>query len=143
MLSNITELRKIHKEIAVLQLRENELKKPALEDFLLIPMLWEWFKELLSDIPLPHNPDGVIQRKKFIFVVITLYSPATFCGYLTTAGLCKELSCMFATTPANISRNISDMLFIYDNYKEFQIEADGMYEQIKSRLDTFLNTENL
>jgi hypothetical protein len=143
MLEDIAKLRDIRTEMSVLEVCKEKLKRPVLEDFAMLPTLYEWFKDILSDKPLPPDPDSVTQRKKFLFVVVVLYSPATFCGYATKARLRKELARMFGVADVTISRNIADMLFFYDNYNDFQSETEAMYEQIKSRLEAFLNTGNL
>jgi hypothetical protein len=137
MLNNITELKKLRADISVLQSREKELKKPVLDDLGLLPVLYGWFREIQADAPLLPDLDSARQRKKFIFVVIALYSPATFCGYATKAGLCNGLAGFFKLTPVSISRDISDMQFYYEHYRDYADSMDDIYEQIISRLNTF------
>jgi hypothetical protein len=131
----IEELRKIRSAKERLDEKERELTKPVLEDFSLLPVLYGRFKEILADMPLPPDPDSVIQRKKFLFVVIKLYSPASFYGYIVKKRLCKELSRMFGLTRVSISRNISDMLFFCEHFLDYRNEAEAIYEKIISGMD--------
>jgi hypothetical protein len=138
MLNEIEDLKKIRAEIAVLRGREKELAKPALEDLSLLPALYERFREILSGMSLPPDPDSVGQRKQFILVSMILYSPEVFCGKRTKNGLCEELARMFGVTKENISRNISDALFFYENYQDYRDSVEAIYEKIVSRLNNSL-----
>jgi hypothetical protein len=133
MLDNIVELRKIRAEIALLKGREKYLKKPALDDFSLIPVLYGWFLEIL-DTTRPPNPDSVYQRKRFLFVIIMLYSPTALCGGIIRAGLCAEFAKLFNLTTVSISRNISDVIFYYENYRDYTSSVEDIYLEFIRRL---------
>jgi hypothetical protein len=128
----VNELRSIRERLEELKERQPVLEQPVLNDYALLPMLYEWFGEILSEMGL--RPDRTMRRKHFIFIAIALYSPATFCGRKTKRGLCQELSRIFNVNKANISRRISNMLFLFENYKDYGTEAGAIYEQIISRL---------
>jgi hypothetical protein len=134
MLKKILDLRKIKDGERRLAESKREVYRPVLTDLSLLPMLYEWFKEIPAEMPLPPNPDSVMQRKKFLFVVMMLYSPTVFCGNIAKAGLCKELSKIFGVTVASISRNMSDIVFFYENYRDYESSVEAIYEEIMNRL---------
>jgi hypothetical protein len=135
MLNEILQLREAQKEKEGLMMREKELKTPVLSDLSFIPTLYGWFLEILNDIPLPPNPDSVLQRKKFLFAVVLLYSPATFCGDLTKAGLCTELAKLFHLSRGSVLRDISSMLLYYENYRDYAEGAEWIYREFVRRLE--------
>ncbi|MDR1223279.1 MAG: hypothetical protein LBL07_10460 [Tannerella sp.] len=134
MLNEILNLKKIRVEMAVLKSSEKELEKPMLDDFSFIPTLYGWFLEILENMTCPPNPDSAFQRKKFLFVAVMLYSPATFCGKPVKEGLCAELAKLFNLTPVSVSRNISGMIFYYENYRDFADGVEKIYVEILHRL---------
>jgi hypothetical protein len=134
MLNEILNLRKIHAEMAVLKSSEKELEKPMLDDFSFIPTLYGWFLEILEDMTCPPNPNSTFQRKKFLFIAVMLYSPATFCGKSVKAGLCAELAKLFNFTPVSVSRNISGMIFYYENYRDYAGSVEEIYDEVVRRL---------
>jgi hypothetical protein len=120
--------------MATLEDQEKELEKPVLSDFSFIPTLYGWFLEILESMACPPNPNGVLQRKKFLFAVVILYSPATFRGRALKTGLCAELAKLFNITPVSVSRNISGMIFYYENYRDYAGSVEGIYGEIVRRL---------
>ena len=134
MLDKIVELRKLRAEKETVARRASELEQPVLTDLSLVPTLYGWFREILAGMPRPPGQDSVGQRRKFLFVVIMLYSPKTFCGEVTRAGLCGELSKIFSLTHATVSRNISDMVFFYENYRDYADSAEEIYREILKRI---------
>lgn len=133
--SSIEELRSIRSEKSRLSEREYELSYPMLEDMDLIPDIYEWFKEFLENRPLPPNINSVLQRKKFLFIILFLYSPSTLAGGRITNGLREELSKLFPNvSPCVISNNISDVYFIYNQYKETRKEIEEIYTEIINKL---------
>ena len=115
--------------------RENELSRPFLSDYSLIPTLYAWFKEILANRDCPPNPESVNQRKKFLFIILFLYSPSVLAGGKMPDGLrdalCRMLGMNIGST---ISKNCADVVFLYQNYKDFRQDIEYLYNQIVKRL---------
>ena len=133
--SSIIELKSIREQKSRLSERENELSSPELKDLTLIPKIYGWFKEILAGRDCPPNPESVTQRKKFLFIVLFLFTPSTLAGGRIPKGVRAALADVLPeVSPCVISSNIADILFIYNNYKEFRSDIEEVYEGILNRL---------
>lgn len=133
--SSIVELKSIREQKSRLSERENELSTPILEDLSLIPELYSWFKELLTEMTCPPNLESVTQRKKFLFIVLFLFAPSVLAGGRLPNGIRAEIAGVFPdVSPCVISNNIADVSFIYQQYKDFRQDIEYLYCQIIERL---------
>ena len=133
--SSIVELKSIREQKSRLSEREQELSSPILTDFTLIPEIYEWFREILSDADCPPNPESVTQRKKFIFIILYLFSPSSLAGGKMTAGLREEMSRVLGVqSKSTISDNCADVVFLYQNYGDFSGDIEYLYTEIVNRL---------
>lgn len=133
--STISELKSIRKQKSRLSEREQELSEPTLRNFTLIPDIYEWFKEILSEALCPPNIESVTQRKKFLFIILFLFAPSVLAGGRLPNGIRAELSKVFPdVSPCVISNNIADVTFIYQQYKEFRRDIEFIYTGIVNRL---------
>lgn len=133
--SSIMELKAIREQKSRLSEREQELSSPILDDYSLIPEIYVWFKEILAKRTCPSNPESVIQRKKFLFIVLFLFAPSVLAGGRLPNGIRAEISGVFPdVSPCVISNNIADVSFIYQQYKDFRQEIEFLYNQILERL---------
>lgn len=133
--SSIVELKSIREQKSRLSERENELSTPMLDDLLLIPELYSWFRELLAGMACPPNPESVTQRKKFLFIVLFLFAPSVLAGGRLPNGIRAEIAGVFPdVSPCVISNNIADVSFIYQQYKDFRQDIEYLYNQIIERL---------
>lgn len=132
--SIISELETIREQISVLREREQELSTPVLYDFELIGEIYKWFKELLAEFPLPPNIDSPTQRKKFIFIILFLYSPATLSGDKTKVGIRNKIAEVTGCSGSLISHNLDDVTFMYNRYKEHRRDIEYLYTEIVNRL---------
>lgn len=133
--SSIMELKAIREQKSRLSERENELSAPILTDFGLIPEVYSWFKEILSERSCPPNIESVTQRKKFLFIILFLFAPSVLAGGRLPNGIRAEISHVFPdVSPCVISNNITDVSFIYQQYKDFRQEIEFLYKQILERL---------
>lgn len=73
--SSIVELKAIREQKSRLSEREQELSAPMLTDFALIPEIYSWFKEILSQSDCPPNFESVTQRKKFLLSYYSCLHP--------------------------------------------------------------------
>lgn len=133
--SSIVELKSIREQKSRLSEREQELSLPILTDLSLIPEIYGWFKEVLSEMDYPPNPESVTQRKKFLFIVLFLFAPSVLAGGRLPNGIRAEISGVFPdVSPCVISNNIADVSFIYQQYKDFRQDIEYLYNQILERL---------
>lgn len=134
--SSIVELKSIREQKSRLSERENELAQPMLTDLSMIPRIYEWFKDILSARDCPPRLESVTQRKKFLFIILFLYSPSTLAGGRLQNGVRAALREVFPeVAPCVISNNISDITFIYQQYKDFRKDVEEIYEGIWRRLE--------
>lgn len=128
--SSIVELRSIRDQKSKLSERETELSSPLLTDISLIPELYLWFNEFA-----PVGKDVVLQRKKFLFIILFLFAPSVLAGGRLPNGIRAEISKVFpGVSPCVISNNIADVSFIYQQYKDFRQDIEYLYNQIVERL---------
>lgn len=112
-----------------------ELSKPILDDLNLLPIIYEVFCNCMEkrfDAPAANS---VYQRKKFLLVVMYLYSPRTLAGGKMRLGLRDELSRLLglnAKTP--ISDNCSDVVTLYKTYRDFRRDVDLIYDAVVRKL---------
>lgn len=133
--SSIMELKAIREQKSRLSEREQELSLPILDDYSLIPEIYAWFKEILAERTCPSNPESVIQRKKFLFIVLFLFAPSVLAGGRLPNGIREEISHVFpGVSPCVISNNITDVPFIFHQYKDFRKEIEYLYTEIVKRL---------
>lgn len=129
--SSIVELKSIREQKSRLSEREQELSLPILTDLSLIPEIYDWFKEVLSGMDYPSNPESVTQRKKFLFIVLFLFAPSVLAGGRLPNGIRAEIAGVFPdVSPCVISNNIADVPFIYQQYKDFRQDIEYLYNQI-------------
>ena len=133
--SSIAELKVIREQKSRLSERENELSTPALTDLSLIPKIYEWFCEIVAERDCPPNPRSVTQRKTFLFIILFLFAPSVLAGGRLPNGIRTELAKVFPhVSPSSISHNIDNVLFLYQNYKDFRHDIDRVYSIIMDRI---------
>ncbi|WP_195351227.1 hypothetical protein [Bacteroides nordii] len=133
--SVVSELKAIREQKSRLSERENELSTPVLSDLELIPVIYEWFKEVLSEMAFPPQVESITQRKKFLFIVLFLFSPSVLAGGRMPNGVRKNLEEVLPNVkPCTISNNLADVVFLYQQYKDFRQDIEYIYTEIVSRL---------
>lgn len=129
------ELKAIREQKSRLSERERELSSALLQDTSLIPEIYSWFKDIVAETDHSPNPDDVMQRKKFLFIVLFLYAPSSLAGGRLPNGIRAGLANVFPdVSPCVISNNIADVSFIYQQYKDFRQDIEYLYNQILERL---------
>lgn len=132
--SAVSELKSIREQKSRLSEREQELSEPMLHDYSLLEEIYGWFKEILSGVTLPPDADSPTQRKKFIFIVLFLYSPSTLAGGKMKVGLRNKIAEVTGCTGTLISHNCEDVTFFYQQYKSHRQDIDYLYTEIVNRL---------
>ena len=114
---------------------ENALMSPLLTDKSLIAEIYKIFSDLLNERDCPPNIESVTQRKKFIFIILYLFSPSTLAGGKMISGLREEMAKVIGIRErSTISRNCSDVVFFYQNYKDFSGDIEYLYAGIVEEL---------
>lgn len=133
--SSIIELMAIREQKSRLSERESELSSPILSNTSMISEVYSMFCKVLSERDCPPRADSVYQRKKFLFIALFLFAPSVLAGGRLPNGIRAELARIFPdVSPCVISNNITDVLFIYQNYKDFRQDIEYLYSQILERL---------
>ena len=114
---------------------EQNLSSPILTDKSLIPEIYELFKRVLSEQGFSPMPESPHQRKKFVFVILFLYSPKTLAGYHSPRGLRDAIAKAIGLRDVTfISNNIETVAFLSQNDKYFKEDIEYLYTEIITRL---------
>lgn len=134
--NRIIQLKKIRMEKSLLSGKEMSLSEPLLTDRSFIKHIYDTFIEILNERDCKPRIDSVIQRKKFIFIVLYLYAPSVLAGGKMPKGLrediCKALDFHSAST---ISENCADVVFLYQNYPDFRNDINDLYDYIIGKIN--------
>ena len=131
----IIRLKKIRIEKSELSEEENTLTSPILTEKSLIREVYHMFIEILSERGCPPNIESVTQRKKFIFIILYLFSPSTLAGGKTVYGIRSEIAKVIGIqSECTISNNCEDVVFLYQNYVDFSGDVEYLYAEIVNRL---------
>lgn len=133
MFSEIAEIKSIREQKSRLSEREKELTEPTLTDLDMIPTLYAWFSEIISDRDCPGRVESVTQRKKFLFIVLYLFSPVTLAEGKMLAGLREKLARLYNVSPVVISNNCRDIVFLYNWDPEWRM-LDGVFDEMMGKL---------
>lgn len=132
--SSILELKSIREQKSKLSEREDELTKPTLTDLDMIGTLYMWFQEIISQKEM-FKVGNVTQRKKFIFIILFLYSPSTLAGGKMKNGLRNKLAeVLEINAQTAISDNRNSLVFSYQLYKYFRQDVDWVLSEMMRRV---------
>lgn len=132
--SSIIELKSIREQKSRLSEREKELEEPILTDLSLLDKLYEWFKEISYNKEQKRD-ERILQRKKFIFIVLFLYSPSTLAGGKMKIGLRDKLcEVMNINERSTLSKSLNNLFFHYQIYKYFRHDINSILPGIMNRL---------
>nr|DAT56214.1 MAG TPA: hypothetical protein [Bacteriophage sp.]DAZ41772.1 MAG TPA: hypothetical protein [Caudoviricetes sp.] len=133
--SAISELKYIRDQKSRLSEREQELIKPILSDLGIIPMIFQWYCEIVGNCGLPERRSGTCFRQKFVFIILFLYSPSTLAGGKIAKGIRDILADILGfKSPTGISNLYVNVTFNYNNYKDYRADIDYLYTEIVNRL---------
>lgn len=135
MIRKIEEIQEIRVQRSELERKETSLSAPLLIDFKLIGQLYTWFKEGLAERNCPSSVDSVLQRKKFLFIILYFYSPGTLAGGKMMKGLRDKLADVLEIhSRTTISDNCADVVFLYNRYKYFNNEVNDLFYFLADKL---------
>lgn len=133
--SIIQQIKYIKEQKEELSRVEANISAPLLSNKSIIPDIYQIFKEILSEQDFPPIPDSPPQRKKFMFVILFLYSPKTLAGYHSPRGLRKAIAKAIGLHDVTfISNNIETVSFLSRNDKHFKQDIEYLYSEVVYRL---------
>lgn len=133
--NRIIRLKKIRIEKSELSEEENNLTTPLLTNKSLINDIYQIFIEILNERDCSPNIESVNQRRKFIFIILYMFSPSSLAGGKTTHGVRKEMArALGIQSECTISNNCEDVVFLYQNYVDFSADIEYLYTEILNRL---------
>lgn len=131
----IVKLKQIRAEKSDLSEKEQILSRPLMSDRSLIKEIYTKFTEVLNERCMPPVTGSVLQRKKFILIILYLYSPSTLAGGKMPKGLRDEIcQTLGINSVSTISDNCADVVFLYQNYPDFSKDIDGLFAAVMERI---------
>lgn len=134
-IGKVAVLKRLHEKVEELSDAMKELGKPILEDLSLLPKIYDAYKEVFKRQG-RFDTKSVRNRKKFLFVVLYLYSPQSLVGISIRRGLRKKMSELFGlTTSSTISDNCVGLLVLYHAYADFRRDVNLIFQEVLTTLD--------
>ena len=130
-LTRIKELFERRKELAAF---ESRYATPRLTNMSMIHNIFDIYKATLKRIDPSADPRDTINRKKFLFVVLYLYSPETLCGSIIKHRLREHFSSVLQCAPTSVSRDCADARVFYDNYPDFRNDVNMLLSDVVDAL---------
>lgn len=131
----------LYGQLSELQLQWNELSKPILTDLSLLPVIYNLYLGLFEKRGITDKATKPYHRRKFLLVILYLYSPRTLAGGKMIGGLRDKLAELFGLSgKSTVSDNIPDLVFHYENYRDFRKDVDMIYDEICQALNVFQNS---
>lgn len=98
--------------------------KPKLNDFSLIPRIYEIFSGIKGKDITTND------RKEFIFAIIYLYAPCKFFGGKMPQGMRRAISTTIQADSTCISRTCTELMILYTTYKDFRDDVDNLLNAV-------------
>lgn len=130
-MNRVEELRRIRIEIERLKAKEKSLSVPILMNMGMIRNLYDVYCLSLKRQDANADPRDSSNRKRFLYAVLYIFSPATLAGEVMRHKLRECVSQVIGCTPTGVSRDYKTSLFFYVTYKAFR---DSVNEIIKDML---------
>ena len=130
-MGKIAALKTMRNKVLELSQIFEELGEPILTDLALLPTIHEAYKRVYARRGCPQDAMLVRNRKKFIMVVLYLYSPKALAGDRMRMGLRKIISELFGlTTSTPISDNSASLIIEYNAYADFRRDVDLILNEV-------------
>lgn len=123
-MNRVERLRQIHTEMEKLREKEKLLSQPIVENMGMIQNLYDVFRLALKKQNIKADPEGTAERKKFLYAILYIFSPATLVGEVMRHKLRENISAVLGCTPTGVSRDYKTGLFFYATYTDFRESVD-------------------
>lgn len=130
----ISRLCSIKDERKKLEQEEDMLSTPIIQDISRVGEVYGYCLEAHRVLfpGLPHNKPFI--RRRFLFVILFLFSPKTLAGGKMGHGLRASISKVMKVTPSNISHYHSNILFFYNLYSDFRDDVNNLFALVYEKL---------
>lgn len=119
-MNRVDELRRVRSEIDGLKEKERMLSVPIAMNMGMIRNLYDVFRLSLKRLDGNANPTDTNSRKKFLYAILYIFSPATLVGEVMRHKLRECVSSVLGCTPTGVSRDYKTALFFFATYKDFR-----------------------
>jgi len=136
IIGRVREIRTLKSQLST---EEGELTRPMLDDLSLIDDIYECYQAYLADNNIPITS---AERRKFILVVLFLYSAGALAGGKMKLGIRDRVAEVTGCTRSLISHNCENLMFHYEHYKDFKDGVDDILRRVKSKLTLNLKSDN-
>ncbi len=134
-MGKVAALKSIRDKVLELTQFIEELGEPILTDLTLLPQIYAAYCRVFERRGLPEDAKLVRNRKKFLVVVLYLYSPKALAGDRMRVGLRKAVSELFGlNTSTAISDNCAGLMVQYNVYSDFRRDVDIIFNEVLSSL---------
>ena len=123
-MNRVDELRRIRAQIDSLRDEDKRLSVPIEMNMGIIRNLYDVFAMSLKRLEPTASPTDTNSRKKFLYAVLYIFSPATLVGDVMRHKLRECVSVVLGCTPTGVSRDYKTSLFFYATYKSFRDQVD-------------------
>ena len=129
-MNRIDRLRDIHAEIENLKDEDKRLSTPIIMNMGIIRNLYDVFCMALKRQDPHANPKDANSRKKFLYAILYIFSPATLVGDVMRHKLREFLSRVIGNTPTGVSRDYKTGVFFYVTYSDFRKDVDSIISEM-------------
>lgn len=123
-MNRVEELRRVHSEIDDLKDEYRRLSIPIVMNMGMIRNMYDVFTMSLKRLAPNAQPNDTNSRKKFLYAILYIFSPATLVGEVMRHKLRECVSRVVGCTPTGVSRDYKTSIFFYATYKEFRDDVD-------------------
>lgn len=131
----IAQLIQIRRQKQELAHKEAELTAPLLVNLEDVALVYQLFKRQMEAKEPRSLTESTHQRKKFIFVVLALFAPATLVGDRIPHGLRARIAQVTNINPSFISNNLENVLFQYQHFTDYRQELLYLCKEIANQLE--------
>lgn len=126
MSNRIEELRAIRREMDALAEKERVLSQPIVDNLGVIHNLYDVFRMTISRVSDNPDPTDTDNRKKFVYAILYICSPATLAGKTVRHRLRENVAEVTGCTITRVSRDYKMALFFYDTYSVFREQTNAI-----------------
>lgn len=114
--------------------KKNLILSPKFTDVNLIPKIYEIFIQVLGERDCPPRIDSSRTKKKFIFVILALFSPKKLIGGKIARDVRDKLAELMKCSKYAVSHQCENLSFEYLHYHGFSDSVDDVINKVLEML---------
>lgn len=130
----ITKLCSIKEERKRLEQEEIKLSTPIIQDLRRVREVYQYCLDAHKELAPSQSPNKPFVRRRFLFVLLFLFSPKTLAGGKMGHGLRAEIAKVMKIESSNVSHYHSNILFFYNVYSDFREDVNKLFEIVFDKL---------